>query len=379
VPQKFPGVNRVTRQLADGSERVYYYHRGTGRRLDGEPPEDGQPITPAHRAFIASYTEAEIVARAPVAVAPAPRKTLADLLEDFINSPEHRRCAPSTRRNREAFLSAAKARFSWMYVEDLNRRAVRGEFFAWRDEMASMPRKADAAIETLGRALAWAYDRGTIDVNHARGIGRLTPRGYSRRDKIWTPAVEAAFLAAAEPEIRRLYLFLLFTAARIGDACLLSKRPRLADDKGWIGFRPQKTARSTGAEVWLPAFELPPFAELLREIEDGSPEGHKLRSMTGKPWKWGNAYQHFQETMNDAGLRSVDLHIHDIRGTTVTRLFEAGCTDAEVASITGHALGGDSKLRDYADRSRVLAVNAYRKWAAAMSAESNVTPLRAVK
>ena len=34
---KFRGVNTVRKRLADGSDRVYYYHRDTGMRFDGEP------------------------------------------------------------------------------------------------------------------------------------------------------------------------------------------------------------------------------------------------------------------------------------------------------------------------------------------------------
>jgi hypothetical protein len=43
-------------------------------------------------------------------------------------------------------------------------------------------------------------------------------------------------------------------------------------------------------------------------------------------------------------------------------LFEAGCTDAETAAITGHSIGAGTKLGDYAARTKQLAVNAYRKW-----------------
>jgi hypothetical protein len=34
----------------------------------------------------------------------------------------------------------------------------------------------------------------------------------------------------------------------------------------------------------------------------------------------------------------VKLHFHDLRGTTVTLLSEAGCTNQQIATITGHTL-----------------------------------------
>ena len=47
---KLSGINTVRKRLADGSVRIYYYHRETGTRLHGKP---GSPE------FIASYAEAE--------------------------------------------------------------------------------------------------------------------------------------------------------------------------------------------------------------------------------------------------------------------------------------------------------------------------------
>ena len=51
--------------------------------------------------------------------------------------------------------------------------------------------------------------------------------------------------------------------------------------------------------------------------------------------------------MHEAGLEAitlpgiaepVKLHFHDLRGTTVTSLSEAGCNEQQIATITGHAL-----------------------------------------
>jgi integrase len=51
--------------------------------------------------------------------------------------------------------------------------------------------------------------------------------------------------------------------------------------------------------------------------------------------------------MQEAGLETitlpgiaepVKLHFHDLRGTTVTLLSEAGCNEQQIATITGHSL-----------------------------------------
>jgi hypothetical protein len=67
----------------------------------------------------------------------------------------------------------------------LNDRRVRGDFLAWRDEIAkSSPRQADYIITVFARALSWALDRGMI----------------SRAEKVWTDADEARFLEVASPQ-----------------------------------------------------------------------------------------------------------------------------------------------------------------------------------
>ena len=46
----------------------------------------------------------------------------------------------------------------------------------------------------------------------------------------------------------------------------------------------------------------------------------------------------------DAGI--TDLHFHDLRGTAVTLLAEAGCTTPQIAAITGHSLETVTKILD---------------------------------
>ena len=47
---KISGINTVRKRLADGSIHIYFYHRGTGTRLEGKPGSSE---------FIASYANAE--------------------------------------------------------------------------------------------------------------------------------------------------------------------------------------------------------------------------------------------------------------------------------------------------------------------------------
>ena len=54
---------------------------------------------------------------------------------------------------------------------------------------------------------------------------------------------------------------------------------------------------------------------------------------------------------------------HDLRGTAVTRLAMAGCTEAEIATITGHSLRDVRAILDmhYLARDPALGESAIRK------------------
>jgi integrase len=58
-----------------------------------------------------------------------------------------------------------------------------------------------------------------------------------------------------------------------------------------------------------------------------------------------------------------NLTFHDLRGTAVTRLALPGCTEAEIATITGHSLQGVSAVLDthYLARDPALSESAIRK------------------
>ena len=79
-----------------------------------------------------------------------------------------------------------------------------------------------------------------------------------------------------------------------------------------------------------------------------------LTTKTGRSYSKRYLAQQWEKTCKAAGI--VDLHFHDIRGTTVTMLAEAGCTLPEIVSITGHTLRRAQDILDkYLDRTSKLA------------------------
>jgi integrase len=60
-----------------------------------------------------------------------------------------------------------------------------------------------------------------------------------------------------------------------------------------------------------------------------------LATKTGRAWKKRYFAEQWQKASEAAGI--TDLHFHDLRGTALTMLVEAGWTELEIASITGHS------------------------------------------
>ena len=81
------------------------------------------------------------------------------------------------------------------------------------------------------------------------------------------------------------------------------------------------------------------------------------RSMAWKKSAFGKAWR---DACRRAGI--VGLTFHDLRGTAVTRLAEAGCSHAEIAAITGHSMRDVGAILDkYLARTDKIALAAIAK------------------
>lgn len=275
----------------------------------------------------------------------------------YFAAPEFKSLSPTWQRAVRHYVSLIEDKLWWMRFDDLSNRKARADFYELRDLHAEMPVKSDRLIGVLKTLCSFGYERAMISADHARGIPRLSTDKPKRADCIWTADHEAAFINAAPPDIRRLYLLALYTAARQMDVAGL-RFDQIHD--GWLSFQPSKTRERTGVWVHLPINTFPPLESLIKECGKG-----EFIAMTdsGLPWTRNNIQGRWRSTMARADITD-DLHFHDLRGTAVTRMLEGGCTDAEAAAITGHALIRGSAMSKYAARTKQLALNAYTKlWA----------------
>jgi integrase len=155
------------------------------------------------------------------------------------------------------------------------------------------------------------------------GIRRL--HRVDRSELIWLPEHIEAFMRAAPVELQRSLILALHTGQRQGDL------PRLAwgnYDGMLISIRQGKTGRKV--EI--------PCTQALKRMLDGLDRTTAvvLTTKTGLPWKPRYVKAQWEAASKQAGITA--SHFHDLRGTAITMLAEAGCTTPRIAAITGHSL-----------------------------------------
>jgi integrase len=332
---RLKGINSITKTLADGTRRTYWY------AWKGGPPLRGDPGSPE---FIASYNEAAARKVIP------PRGMLLSLLQAYQASEEFTGLAVSTRRSYVALITRIEKTFGDFPIAALTDRRTRGIFKEWRDRIAvdSGRRQADYAWTVLARVLSWGLDRGIIAANPCERGGRLY-RG-SRAEKIWTHADEAAFLERAPVHLHLPLLLALWTGQRQGD---LLRLPWSSYDGKHIRLRQSKGGKPVIILVGAP------LKTALDAALKRSPI--MLTNSDGKPWTSDGFRASWRKACAAAGVRGVTFH--DLRGTAVTRLALVGATEAEIANITGHSLRDVHAILDmhYLARDPALGDNAIGK------------------
>jgi integrase len=333
---RLKGLNSVTKKLADGTRRTYWY------AWKGGPPLSGEPGTPG---FIHSYNEA--IARK---VTP-PTGKLLSLMQAYQASAEFLGLAEVTRKGYVWHIKRIEQEFGDFPLAGLTDRRTRGIFMAWRDRVAgsSGRRVADYCWAVLARILSWGSDRGLVLANPCVRGGRL--HRITRRDKVWTAADEAAFLQHAAPHLHLPLLLALWTGQRQRDLLRLLWS---AYDGTHIRLRQSKT----GARVVIPV------GTPLKAMLDAAPKRSTMiltNPHVGRPWTSEAFASAWTRACRRAGITG--LTFNDLRGTAVTRLALAGCTEAEIASITGHSLRDVRSILDlhYLHRDPALAESAIAK------------------
>jgi integrase len=342
VRANLKGVNTVRKPQKDGTVRIHYYHRATKRPLRGAP---GSPE------FLNDYAMAE------QSQVETRKGTLGGLIRDFTLSQEFGRRAEGTQKEYRRMLAKAEDKFGTMPLAVLEDPRVRGDFLDWQQEVAraSGAREADNRLTVVSAMLTWAVQRVRIFHNHVKGFERL--HTVDRSDKLWLPEHIEAFMKVAPIEMQRALILALHTGQRQGD---LRKLAWTNYDGAGISLRQSKGNR----RVYVAC------TTALRSMLDGMDREAAviLATKTGRAWQKRYFAEQWDAASKAAGI--TDLHFHDLRGTAVTMLSEAGCSVPEIASITGHSLKSVyTILEKYLSRTKSLAKSAMMKFENASSTE----------
>ncbi|QDC02306.1 tyrosine-type recombinase/integrase [Mesorhizobium sp. 8] len=342
VEARLKGINKVRKRLADGRMRIHHYHRATGRPLTGEP---------GSIEFLEAYAAAEKTMLQHHA------GTLVQLIRAYTLSPEFEKRAESTRKEYRRMLTKVEVKFGTMPIPALDDPRVRQDFMSWRAEVArsSGDREADNRLSVISAMLSWARDNGRVTANHIAGFRRL--HKSDRSEMIWLPEHIEAFMNVAPVELQRALILALHTGQRQGDLLRLAWTNY---DGHLITLRQGKTNRRV---------DIPCTAALKRMLDPLEKKSTViLATKSGLPWKARYFKSQWEAATKKAGIE--DLHFHDLRGTAVTMLAEAGCTTPQIAAITGHSLKTVSSILDrYLARTRVLASEAVARFENASSTD----------
>ena len=335
------GLHWTPVTLADGTKKIYWYAWRGGPRLVGEyrSPE-----------FIVSYNAA--VATKVV----VPEGRLLSLMQAFQQSQDFLSLRERTRADYIKQIAKIEQKFGDAPLKALSDPRTRGVFLDWRDELAlRSQRQADYVWQVLARVLSWAKDRGKITINPCERGGRVYHG--TRVDFVWSVDDEAAFLEHAPAHLHLPLLLALWTGQRQGD---LLRLPWSGYDGSTIRLIQSKSKRRDAVR---PVRVLIPVGAPLKAALDAAPRRSPiiLTSKAGRPWTSGGFRASWRIGCDAAGI--IGITFNDLRGTAVTRLALVGCSEPEIATITGHSLRDVCSILDahYLHRDIELARSAITK------------------
>lgn len=312
--------------------------------------------------------------------------TLGDLIAKYRRGAHFARLAPKTRRSYEENLRVIE---TWAGEAPASALTPARWLKLHEQLAAATPSRAHAVIR-MGQALfswAMAHDLFTgyvvrgqmVARNPCQKLNLSQPRPDRGEADLWTDEEIAIFSAVAEMMgLRSVGLSVELNAwmgQRKGDV-LSADRDRY--QQGTLTISQSKTS----ARVQLPISLVPELAAGLQAHwregprkqspagvvhldEQRSPGTLLVCESTGRGWLVESYKNAFGRVRTEAAAWCPSLARRTymlLRHTAVVRLAEAGCTNQEIAAVTGHTLASvNGILERYSVRTRKLAENAFRK------------------
>jgi integrase len=291
----------------------YWYFRRSGRRWR-------LPGAPMSREWLAEYERLKASTEPTPAAKPAEvlPGTMRALVAEYYASPEFRRLKPNSQRIYRLVLGPLVERHGDKRVATLERRHVK----RWRDERSETPGMANMVVSVTRTLMAYAIDNDYRKDNPAQLIKRFDLGEHRAWSGDELDAYERRWALGTMQ--RRAYALARYTGQRCGDVAAMTRAHRQG---GLIRVVQQKT----GAELWIAE-----HAELTAELARGpqgdmsllvKTDGGGFDGVSLSPW--------FADAIEAAGLPD-ECVMHGLRKVAARDLADAGCTEHEIMSVTGH-------------------------------------------
>jgi integrase len=223
----------------------------------------------------------------------------------------------------------------------------------WRDSKSDRPEAANSLVKALRQLFAFAIEYRLVGKNPAKDVRYL--KGNSEGFHSWSEGEIGRFEAhySLGSTARLALALLLYTGQRRSDVVLFGRQHLRGD---WLHFTQQKNRNSKPVTLTIPI-----HPELRRTI-DATPSSTLtfLMSELGRPFTGNGFGNRFRKWCDHAGLPS-ECSAHGLRKAAASRLAEAGATELEIRSITGHQTSREVSRYTKAANQKRMAKSAMEK------------------
>lgn len=289
--------------------KTYRYYRRDGRRirLIGEP---GSPE------FASSYQAAQRQFEIPAV--PDKGETLAALVVAYKASPEYKALASATQLGYGIHLDALTETYGHCALDGLTRKVG----YTIRDKLSAVPSSANQRIRILRLIMNWAVKRDWLKTNP---IVEIEPLKTGDGAKSWPDTLLDRAAGELSGATLTAFMLALYTGQRLGDV-LAMKWGDILDG------RIQVKQGKTGEELEIP--QHPKLRAHLKAIKKSAKGVYIVGRRDGRPLTTDGFKTLWHRAMTNMGVKGYAFH--GLRKTAAARLAEAGCTEKQIASITGH-------------------------------------------
>lgn len=285
-------------------------------------------------------------------------------------SPEWKKLAPGTQSLWGYALDAIEAKWGTLPLELWNDRRMVAKVIAWRDSRAATPRAADVGVQVLAELLAFGKLRTIVDRNVAADVPPLYD-GADRAEIVWLPEDEDRFAesAMALNRIEVLDGLDLANCTGMRRADLVGVTLAEVSDHAILRTA-RKKSRGVRRRAVVPL--IPDSRRLIAELRT-RPRQPGVETLLvnsfGLPWTPGSFTQAFNQVRDAAnggqgivhpgnpelGEPDRAKHLHDCRGTFVTKLCRTPATNDEIARIVAWSPENVERIRrTYVDDAAVV-------------------------